>query len=94
MLNSDFSRYWKDGLQNRMCDDNTLPDVQMEDRQLPPGEEEAIVLGAVGSAAPWFLTGWADEVEIKFMIDTGCQVTILAASVFEHMCTSDPQMRA
>ena len=28
------------------------------------------------------------------MIDTVCQVTILAASVFEHMCTSDPQMRA
>ena len=51
-------------------------------------------MGAVGSAAPWFLTGWADEVEIEFMIDTGCQVTILAASVFEHMCTSDPQMRA
>ena len=51
-------------------------------------------MGAVGSAAPWCLTGWADEVEIKFMIDTGCQVTILAASVFEHMCRSDPQMRA
>ena len=64
------------------------------DRQLPPGEEEAFIVGAVGSAAPWFLTGWADEVEIEFMIDTGCQVTILAASVFEHMCTSDPQMRA
>ena len=41
-------------------------------------------MGAVGSAAPWFLTGWADEVEIEFMIDTGCQVTILAASVFER----------
>ena len=32
---------------------------------------EAIVVGAIGSAAPWFLTGWTHEVEIKFMIDTG-----------------------
>ena len=52
------------------------------------------VVGAVGSAAPWFLTGWAGEVEIEFMIDTGCQVTILATSVFERMCTSDPQVRS
>ena len=27
------------------------------------------------------------------MIDTGCQVTILATSVFERMCTSDLQVR-
>ena len=26
------------------------------------------------------------------MIDTGCQVTILATSVFERMCVSDPQV--
>ena len=31
---------------------------------------EAIVVGAIGSAAPWFLTGWAHDVEIEFMIDT------------------------
>ena len=61
----------------------------MEDERLSPDDGEAIVVGAVGSAAPWFLTGWAGEVEIKFMIDTGCQVTILATSVFERMCTSD-----
>ena len=24
----------------------------------PPEDGEAIVVGAVGSAAPWFLTGW------------------------------------
>ena len=36
------------------------------------------MVGAVGSVAPWFLTGWADGVEVEFMIDTGCQVTILA----------------
>ena len=28
------------------------------------------------------------------MIDTGCQVTILATSVFEIMCVSDPQVRS
>ena len=48
------------------------------------------MVGAVGSAAPWFLTGWAEGVEVDFMIDTGCQVTILATSVFERMCVSDP----
>ena len=38
---------------------------------------EAIIVGAVGSVAPWFLTGWTNEVEAEFMIDTGCQVTIV-----------------
>ena len=28
------------------------------------------------------------------MIDTGCQVTILATSVFERMCVSDPQVQS
>ena len=41
-----------------------------------PESGEAIAVGAIGSAVPWFLTGWAHEVEIEFMIDTGCQVTI------------------
>ena len=50
-------------------------------------------MGAVGSAAPWFLTGWTNDVEVEFMIDTGCQVTILATSVFEKMCAADPQIR-
>ena len=57
-------------------------------------EGEAIIVGAVGSAAPWFLTGWTNEVEVEFMIDTGCQVTILATSVFEKMCTAHPQVRS
>ena len=52
------------------------------------------MVGAVGSAAPWFLTGWAEEVEIEFMIDMGCQVTILATSVFERMCAAVPQVRS
>ena len=38
--------------------------------------------------------GWADGVEVDFMIDTGCQVTILATSVFERMCASDPRVRS
>ena len=28
------------------------------------------------------------------MIDTGCQVTILATMVFERMCTADPMVRS
>ena len=28
------------------------------------------------------------------MIDTGCQVTVLATSVFERMCAADPQVRS
>ena len=51
-------------------------------------------MGAVGSAAPWFLTGWAHEVEVEFMIDTGCQVTILATTIFERMCTVDQMVRS
>ena len=45
-------------------------------------------------ASLWFLTGWTNDVEVEFMIDTGCQVTILATSVFEKMCTSHPQVRS
>ena len=55
---------------------------------------EAIVVGVIGSAAPWFLTGWAHDVEIEFMIDTGCQVTILSTTVFERMCVVDPTVRS
>ena len=55
---------------------------------------EAIMVGAVGSAAPWFLMGWTNDVEVEFMIDTGCQVTILATSVFEKMCAGHPQVKS
>ena len=68
MLNSEISRDWGDGRQDRMCDDNMPLDVRTEDQRLSPGEDEAIIVGLVGSAAPWFLTGWADEVEIEFMM--------------------------
>ena len=60
----------------------------------PRQSGEAIVVGAIGSAAPWFLTGWAHDVEIEFMIDTGCQVTILSMTVFERMCVVDPTVRS
>ena len=49
---------------------------QLEYTESRPDSEEAIVVGAIGSAVPWFLTGWAHDVEIEFMIDTGCQVII------------------
>ena len=94
ILNSEISRSWKKGWQDRMCDDNRPREGRIKNQQLSPEEDEAIVVGAVGSAAAWFLTGWADEVEIEFMIDAGCQVTILAASLFERMCESEPQVRA
>ena len=48
-------------------------------------------MGAVGSAAPWFLTGWAHEVEVEFMMTL---VAILATTVFKRMCTADPMVRS
>ena len=41
-----------------------------------------------------FLTRWAHDVEIEFMIDTGSQVTILSATVFQHMCVVKPGVRS
>ena len=77
-------------------DSQRVDDPLLEDR---PGTTrfrsetgEAIIVGAIGSAAPWFLTGWTHEVEIEFMIDTGCQVTILSTTVFERMCILDPKV--
>ena len=56
-------------------------EVCAEGHELPQDCGEVIVVGAVGSAAPWFLTGWAEGVEVDFMIDTGYQVTILATNI-------------
>ena len=58
-----------------------------------PEEGDAIMVGVVGSAAPWYLTGWTNDVEVEFMIDTGCQVMILATSVFHKMCDIHPEVR-
>ena len=65
--------------------------ISLVDEDMSVEEHEAIiVVGAIGTADPWFLTGWAEGTEVEFMIDTGCQVTILATSVFERMCAADP----
>ena len=71
-----------------------FPDPLKEVERAQPEDGEDIVVGAVSSAAPWFLTGWASDMEVEFMIDTGCQVTILATSVFERMCAADTQVRS
>ena len=75
-------------------EDVSLLDVRPEAERAQPEAGEAIVVGAVGSAAPWLLTGWANDVEVQFMIDTGCQVTILAIMVIERMCTADLMVRS
>ena len=53
----------------------------LADKNSSFSEQEVIVVGAVGTGAPWFLARWAEGTEVEFMIDTGCQVTILAAGV-------------
>ena len=88
--------------EQRRSNERSLPEVPIKIRQGPaqidqpeymesrPESGEAIVVGAIGSVAPWFLTGWAHDVEIECMIDTGCQVTILSTTVFQRMCTVNP----
>ena len=78
-------RHWQTGQSSAQTD-------QPEYTESRPESGEAIVVGAIGSAAPWFLTGWAHYVEIEFMIDTGCQVTILSATVFQRMCVVNPEV--
>ena len=75
-------------------EDVSLLNVRPEAERDQPEAGESIVVGAVGSAAPCFLTGWANDIEIDSMIDTGCQVTILATTVFEQMCAADPMVRS
>ena len=82
------------GPQDHRGEDVSLPDSLPEVGRAQPEDGEAIVVGAVGSAAPWFLTGWANDMEVEFMIDTDCQVTILTTSVFERMCAADPLVRS
>ena len=79
--------------ESRQSEDPTRMDRQ-ENTGSRPESGEAIVVGAIGSAAPWFLTGWAHDVKIEFMIDIGCQVTILSATVFQRMCTVNPAVRS
>ena len=77
---------------HRRVDGIDIPhEVCTEGHELLQDSGEAIVVGDVGSATPWFLTGWAEGDEVEFIIDTGCQFMILAMSVFERMCVSDPR---
>ena len=80
-------------LESQQSEDPSQMDKQ-ETTGTRPESGEAIVVGAIGSVAPWFLTGWVHEVEIEFMINTGCPVTILSTTVFERMCTVDPAVRS
>ena len=82
MMHLEVSGDWKTCQHDHTCDDSMPLDIRRTDKRPSPEEGEAIV------------TGWAEEVEIEFMIDTGCQVTILATSVFERMCAVDPQVRS
>ena len=45
--------------------------VRPEDTGSRQESGEAIVEGTIGSAAPWFLTGWAHDVEIELDLRTG-----------------------
>ena len=91
---SEESRNGRGGPRDHRGEDSTLQDPRTEVERAPPEDGEAIVVGVVGSVAPWFLMGWAEDMEVEFMIDTGCQVTVLATSVFERMCAADPQVRS
>ena len=73
---------------HRRVDGIYIPhEVCTEGHELPQDIGEAILVGAVGSAAPWFLPRWAEGVEVDSMIDMGCQ-----RKVFERMCVSDPRV--
>ena len=80
------------GPRDHRGEDISLLDSLPEVGRTQPEDGEAIVVGAVGSAAPWFLTGWANDMQVEFMIDTGCQVTTLATTVFKRICTADPMV--
>ena len=62
------SRNGRGGPRDHRGEDSILQDSHEEVERAPPEDGEAIVVGAVGSAAPWFLTGWAEDMEVEFMI--------------------------
>ena len=78
-----YSTVAADSLYEKQCQiDGGSPSVGLlpADKDTVFGEPEAIVEGAVGTGSPWLLTGWAEGTEVEFMIDSRCQVTILATS--------------
>ena len=64
MIHSEVSGDGGNGAQDHICEDSMLRDIRKEDKRPSPEDGEAIVVGTVGSAALWFLTGGAEEVEI------------------------------
>ena len=57
MMHSEVSGDWRTDQQDHMCEDSMPLDIRRKDKQPSPEEGDAMVVGAVGSAAPWFLTG-------------------------------------
>ena len=57
------------------------PEVCTEGHELPQDSGEPIVVAAIDSAAPWFLTGWAEGVEVHLMIDLVPVSALLMARV-------------
>ena len=82
-VHSEGARDRRGGSRDHGGEDGTLQDLRKDASRVPPEAEEAIVVGAVGSAATVFLTGWAEDMEVKFMID-----------VFKQMRAADPQVRS
>ena len=64
MEHSGDSGDWKNGRQSHTDDSNAPFGVGTGGQESPQDVGEAIVVGAIGSAAPWFLTGWADGVDV------------------------------
>ena len=58
------SRNGGGGPRDHRGEDSTRQDPPKEVVRAPPEDGEAIVVGAVGSAAPWFLTGRAEYMEV------------------------------
>ena len=57
MKHSEASRDRENGRQNHEGDGDSSLDVSTGDQRISLDDEDAIVVGAVGSAAPWFLRG-------------------------------------
>ena len=64
MIHSDESRNGRNGPGDHLCEDSMIQDIRTEVKRPSQEDGEVIVVGGVGSIAPWFLTGWAEEVEI------------------------------
>ena len=50
--------------------------VSPADEDMSLEEHEAIVVGAIGTGAPRFLTGWSEGTKVEFMIVTEYDVGV------------------